>query len=519
VAAIAHRVTRVSIGRTVLLAVAVFAFSVAVLAALQGGRDELALTPAQSESAALDSPRVRQALAHGYTRVLTMPLDQRTVRVSFLDGPRAVADAAVGTDGRVQVVITHDNQRARVGSEVGQSPPVLWGMVALFLVATLRVPLVRRHNIDAIALAAVAVPIMLLNTGYPEWSVLVAAGLLVYLGWRCLGVAAGRGVPGSWLIEKLPRRVTLLLAAGAAAALALLSIPGGLVSDVGYASMAGATQILDGRLPYGNMPTDGLIHGDTYPLVAYLAYVPAALIDPVRGGFDSLDGALWVATAFALAAAAALGRVAGRRVALAFLAFPPVMLAASSGSNDTVAAACVAGALAGAARGGLASGMLVASGWVKLAPFAALPLWGARDRRRALVAAGAVTAVTAAGLLLLGGAAAFADMFRALSFQAERRSLISVWTMVGAPAAQIVFQAAVITGITLAAVRIWHDRDLAADPRRMAALAAAVLIGVQLAANYWSATYLAWVFPLVAVALLTPSRPPAPASSLPAGRR
>jgi hypothetical protein len=60
----------------------------------------------------------------------------------------------------------------------------------------------------------------------------------------------------------------------------------------------------------------------------------------------------------------------------------------------------------------------------------------------------------------------------------------------------------------------------------MAALGGAVLIGVQLAANHWSPTYLAWVFPLLAVALLggsragpRPARPPAPASWRPAARR
>ena len=92
----------------------------------------------------------------------------------------------------------------------------------------------------------------------------------------------------------------------------LLSIPGGLVSDVAFASMAGATKVLDGALPYGNLAYGDLVHGDTYPLLAYLAYVPAALVAPVRGGFDNLDGALWVATGFALVAAVALG-VAVRR--------------------------------------------------------------------------------------------------------------------------------------------------------------------------------------------------------------
>jgi len=38
------------------------------------------------------------------------------------------------------------------------------------------------------------------------------------------------------------------------------------------------------------------------------------------------------------------------------------------------------------------------------------------------------------------------------------------------------------------------------------------MLAVQLAANYWSYAYLAWVFPLVAVGLLTrsPARAPAP---------
>ena len=109
-------------------------------------------------------------------------------------------------------------------------------------------------------------------------------------------------------------------------------------------------------------------------------------------------------------------------------------------------------------------------------------------------------------------------MVDAVSFQAERGSLLSPWALLGAGGAQIVFQAAVIAGIApRACVRVWRDRALAADPRRMAALGAAILLAVQLAANYWSYTYLAWVFPLLALALLsssepTPSRPPAPSA-------
>jgi hypothetical protein len=469
------------------------------LTALRADDPRPVLTPAEAEVAALGDPAVRAALADGFTRVRTMPLDDRTMRVSFFDGPRAVVEAAVGSDAGVRATIVHDADHARLGSDVGQRPPALAALVALFLLATLRVPLLRRANLDALALAALAVPIMLLNQRYLEWSVLAGAALLAFLGWRCLRVAAGDRPAGGWLIDRLPRRAQVLLAAGAAGALVLLSIPGGLVSDVAYASMAGATQILDGNLPYGNVPTDGLVHGDTYPLLAYVAYVPAALVDPVRSGFDSLDGALWVATAFALVAALALARVGRARLWIAFLAFPPVMVATSSGSNDAVAAALVAGAAAAATS----SSAMTAAGWVKLAPLAALPLCLAEGRRRSVLGAAVVTGGLAAVVLALGGPGGFADMLRALSFQSERGSVMSVWALLDVPAAQIAFQAAVVTGIVLAALRVWRDPGLAADRGRMAALAAALLIGVQLAANHWSATYLAWLFPLLAVALLS----------------
>jgi hypothetical protein len=516
VAVITRRGHGFSLGGTRLLAVALFVLAAGALGALRGEPDGQRLPAARAEQASLADAKVRGALAGGYTRVRTRPLDDRLLRVSFFDGPRAVAETAIAPDGRVRALIVYDGRHARMGSDVGQRPAVLLVLLALFLVATLRLPLRRRENLDAVALAACAGPIVLLNERYLELSVVAAAVLLAYLGWRCLGVALGPPAAQGgerWLTERLPARVTGLLVAGAAAGLALLAIPGGLASDVGFASLAGATKVLDGTLPYGNLPTGELIHGDTYPLLAYLAYLPAAVLSPVRDGFDTVEGALWVATAFAFASALALGRIGGRRLALAFLAFAPVMVAASSGSNDVVAAALVAGALAWGTRAGPSSGALAAAAWVKLAPFALLPMWVARQRARgawrALAAAATVSGIVLAAVLVLGGVAGLADMVRALSFQSERGSLMSVWALLDLPVAQVAFQAAVLTGIVLAAIRVWRDGALAADPRRMAALGAAILLAVQLAANHWSATYLAWVFPLLAVALLTPSRAPA----------
>src|SRR5687768_3349621 len=87
-AVITRRSAGFSIRRAHVLAVAVFAVALAALAAAHDHTDDSRLTPPQAERAALDSPQVRNALAGGFTRVQTMPLDGSTVRVSFFDGPR-----------------------------------------------------------------------------------------------------------------------------------------------------------------------------------------------------------------------------------------------------------------------------------------------------------------------------------------------------------------------------------------------------------------------------------------------
>ena len=476
-----------------------------------------------SESAAhaavLSDPEAREHLARlGFDRVVTTPLDGETTRVSFFNGRRVVLEAAVPGSRAVVAVKRYEDGYVRLGSQVGQGAGVLAAMLAVFALATLRLPLRRLENLDVLALASFVVPVVLLNERYLEWSVVAACVPLAYLMARCAAVALGGGAPraaqGGFVFERLPRGLRLSALAGATATFALLTVPGGLVSDVAYASMAGATKLLDGTLPYGNLALGDLVHGDTYPLIAYIAYVPAALLAPVRDGFDNLDGALYVAAAFTLLAAALLGVAVrraggdGTRAALAMLAFPPVMIAASSGSNDVVAAALVAAALAAGS-----TAVLTAAGWVKLAPLALVPVWiaAARDRGHAFFEAVIVTAGVAAMVLVLGGVAGFGDMLNALSFQSERGSLLSPWTLLGAEGMQIVFQAAVVACIAGVSVRVWTDRALASDPRRMAALGAAILLAVQLAANHWSYTYLAWVFPLLAVALLSglkPSRSP-----------
>jgi cytochrome b len=531
--------------RRIAVALAVVAIACApAIAALAGrGADSSErLSERAAVTRALADPTVSRYLAQsGYTRETTVPLDRRMQRVSFFNGSRIVLEVAVDRDGKVKHSLEYFPGYVRSGSEVFQRPAILMLVLcAVFALMTARLPLRNVANLDVLVLAASTATIVLQNERLFEASVYVGYVLLAYLAtrlaWIGLGPArAGAASPTRPLLEALTprwdlgrRRRTLgLAAAGAAAMLAIVSVPGGIVVDVGFASIAGATDILHGQAPYGHIPPE-IVHGDTYPLLAYASYVPAAALAPVRDAFSNPDGALWVSAIAALLAAIAIWRsaahlessrrsTAGVRLAIAWLVFPPTLVGASSGSNDLVAAACVAGALAFAAHAGRPVFLLALAGWVKVVPLALLPLWVARARAggllRAVAAAAAVSAAVIVWLAMLDGGRAIAEMVDGISFQAERGSLLSLWTQVGTRVPQVLVQCAVCGIVALAAVRAWTDRAFAGDVRRVAALSAAIMLGFQLAANYWTPVYLTWVFPLMAVALLAGDREREPASA------
>jgi hypothetical protein len=118
----------------------------------------------------------------------------------------------------------------------------------------------------------------------------------------------------------------------------------------------------------------------------------------------------------------------------------------------------------------------------------------------ALILSAALTGL----LLALGGSGAIAAMVKALSFQFQRGSFFAPWYTFHVQWLQPLAQAAVLTLLLLAVMRMRSDESMREDLVRLSALAGALLLGVQLAANYWTWSYLPWVFPFVAVALLTP---------------
>jgi hypothetical protein len=305
-----------------------------------------------------------------------------------------------------------------------------------------------------------------------------------------------------------------------------LSAPG--TVDVGQAVMEGGTLLLHGTLPYGHLPGD-VFHGDTYPLLSYLAYVPLAALMPVHDNWDVANGALWMSAGAALAVAWLLARIAGGgglaqraaglRAALAWLVFPPLLVAVSSGTSDVLLGLLIAAALALSQRRVASASLMLAAAWLKLVPFALLPIWLARLRGRRLLAAlgllAGSTLATGALLVALGGAGAPERMLRAMAFQLERRTLHSPWSLLGIEWLQPLAQAGVLALVAGATVRVWRDPALAEDPARLAAIAGAVLLALQLCGNYWTYHYLAWAIPCILVSLLA-NAPRAASAPVPA---
>lgn len=483
--------------------------------------------------AALGNSTVHKLLGGArWTRADAQPVDGTADRVTFYAGSRVVLEAQVRRDGTVSHEVNFRALAIPYGNSLAYEPATLIGLAALFMLMGGVLPLRRLRNLDLAAALSLLVPVVILRARYVEASVVAAAPGLIYLlarsAWQ--GLAPARvSAPATpvWQVLAgrleigLRLRVLRLLLLALALVYGMVAVSSTSPVDVIYAVMEGATQLVHGVLPYGHMPGD-VVHGDTYPLLSYALYAPVALLAPVRSIWDSVDLALAVGVLAVLAAAAGvclagrpLGgrppgvREAGLRAALTWLSFPPLLITASTGTTDTVLAAMVLIAVLLWQRPAAATAMLTAAAWFKLAPAALLALAMAPLRGRRLVAAVAAAVVVSlplAGLLVVlgGGWAGVMAMVRAVAFQFSRGSPQSLWSALGLTAWQPLGQAAVLALVAAAAVRLGREPALSADHRRVAALAAAVLIGLQLVADYWAFLYLAWVVPLLCLSLLQP---------------
>ncbi len=90
-----------------------------------------------------------------------------------------------------------------------------------------------------------------------------------------------------------------------------------------------------------------------------------------------------------------------------------------------------------------------------------------------------------------------------MAFQFTRTSPHTLWALVGSVPLQQLAEAATLALVAGAAVRLRRDGRVAEDRARVAALAAAILLGAQISASYWNYMYLVWALPFLVPALLT----------------
>jgi hypothetical protein len=528
---------------------ALVVFVVGVLAlGLTQRTTPLPLARGRAIQAVEHSPLAARILAGSrFTSVSVTPLDSDLDRVSFFDHGQIVAQAAVRRDG----VVTHGEgfsaRSVPYGDWIAYQPAVLIGLAALFALMAGVAPWCRLRNLDVVAALSLVAPVVLLQKRYVDASVVTAAPGLGYLMVRCalrgLGPAPARS-PSRPLLDLLTpgwdarRRVRLLrlMLMTLALIFVMVTVSSREAVDVTYAVMEGATKLLGGVLPYGHMPGD-VIHGDTYPLLSYALYTPLAWVSPVQSTWSSVDVALGATATAALAVAWALFRavagarpgrrgsrpaeleLAGLRTATCWLSFPPLLAAASTGTSDVVLAAMLVFALVLWRRPGWATGLLAVGAWFKLVPLVLLPTRLAPLRGRRLTGALLVIALVSvpmiALLVALGGLDGPFSMIRAMSYQLSRGSPQAVWDALGIEGLQPVGQAATLALVAGATIRLATRPSWEQDTARMAALAGAILIALQLAANYWAFLYLAWAIPPVALSLWSEpaveSRVPEPA--------
>lgn len=410
------------------------------------------------------------------------------------------------------------------GGDVNE--PVVW--IALFvLFALVAIDWTRLRswpNADVLALIAFVVSHEAFQRGEIEWSVPLAVPPLAWLGARMAWLFV-RGVPMSvpsreprsglvrLALRRVPTMALVVLCVALAGIRIGLTLDGGNVIDVGYASVAGARLELAGEAPWGNMPDD-VERGDTYGPANYLAYVPAtaALDDPDEHPFGSkivaaqatsIVADLGCALLLALIGWRWLSRRAGVLLAAGWLACPWTAWAMASGSNDALVPLGLLAAFC-AIRVAWLRGLFVGvATLVKFAPAVALaPLLHVGSRRRVFQSVwtmlGFATALVA-GLAwvtwrLDGEGIDDLRLFwdRTLGFQAGRDSPFSIWGLYGWDLARTI-----ALGVAGLAALLACVRPRARDAWQVAAGGAALLIAAQLLTTHWFYLYIPWFLPFV----------------------
>jgi len=339
---------------------------------------------------------------------------------------------------------------------------------------------------------------------YPVLAYLLARAL--WIGMRGRGEGIRSAWPAAWLL------VAALFLVGVRVGLNLAD--SGAI-DVGYAGVVGADRVTHGDSLYGNFPED-VSQGDTYGPASYVAYVPFEAVWPWSGSWDDLPAAHAAAVVFDLATFALLvwlglrirpgpeGRKLAATLAFGWAAYPYTAYALESNSNDTLVAALLVAVLLALTRPALRGVFAALATLTKFAPAVLVPMLATYRPRVATPGPATVRFVLAFGvtaaLLLLWpavdpGLHSFWD--RTIAYQSGRDSPFSVWGQVpGLEPLRI----AILVGVGLMSIA-FAFRPKHKSLTQVAALGAALLIGVQLTAQHWFYLYIVWFYPLLLVGI------------------
>ncbi|MBV9837209.1 MAG: hypothetical protein JO156_03755 [Solirubrobacterales bacterium] len=374
-------------------------------------------------------------------------------------------------------------------------------------------------HLDLAMLLGFSISLAFFNHGQIGLSVPLVYPFLIYLLVRMVLLAFGKGVPRS------PLRLVVPASWIAVAAVFLFGFRVGLnlinsnVIDVGYAGVVGADKVLHGKPLYGGWPHDNA-YGDTYGPVAYYAYIPFRALFGWSGSWDQLPAAHAAAIAFDLLTLLGLF-VLGRRIrgptlgimlVYAWVAYPFTLFTLSSNTNDALVAMLIVLSLlvvSWAPARGIAAAL---AGLTKFAPLALAPLLarGVGDsggggagwpRRRSLAAYALSFAVTIVLVMLpvLLSHDLHAFWHDSIAYQAQRSTPFSIWGLWGGLGAEQHLVQGAAAALALAVAFVPGRRRGLVE---VAALAAAVLIALQLGVDYWLYPYIVWFFPLVITVLL-----------------
>jgi hypothetical protein len=365
-------------------------------------------------------------------------------------------------------------------------------------------------HLDLLVLLGFSISLALFDHAQIGLSVPLLYPFLIYLMVRMLLLAFGKGRPRRPLPLRIPVGWLAIATVFLVGFRIGLNVTDSNVIDVGYAGVIGAHRLMHDQPLYAHDWPANNAAGDTYGPVNYYAYVPAVAIFGWSGTWDDLPAAHAAAIAFdilTLLGLVLLGRrirgpTLGVVLGFAWAAYPFSLWSLASDTNDTLVGLLVLAALLVVSSAPARGVMSAAAGLTKFAPLALGPLFlrgvGPHWPRKRSLVLGALAFAVTLGLAMLP---VFLDgdlhtfWHDTIVYQANRDTPFTVWGLWGGVRLeQHVLQGAVVAlAIALAFV-----------PRRrgvveVAALAGALIIALQMVANYWLYSYVVWFFPAVAV--------------------